>query len=155
MEGEGNYFKACILERVAFCGGCQFEKWRLCNSQHNPIDWFHSSMCRVCGNNGNYVRMQITIVRAFPYTIDRYSAPYGVLWYSDHSVSVLQHPQLILLNFPRIACTSISLLKITGAEFKSSIPPPAEHCKSRIPWTRLSAAEVLGTRKPATSAYIA
>ncbi|CAP96452.1 hypothetical protein PCH_Pc21g15550 [Penicillium rubens Wisconsin 54-1255] len=47
MEGEGNYFKACTLERVAFGGGCQFEKWRLCNSQHNPIDGFHSSMSRV------------------------------------------------------------------------------------------------------------
>jgi hypothetical protein len=42
MEGEGNYFKACILERVALGGGCQFEKWRLCNAQHNPIDGFHS-----------------------------------------------------------------------------------------------------------------
>lgn len=62
MEGEGNYFKACILRKSRRVhvveAGCQFEKWRLCNSQHNPIDGFHSWMSRVlCGNNGN---MQIS-----------------------------------------------------------------------------------------------
>ncbi|CRL28085.1 unnamed protein product [Penicillium camemberti] len=46
MEGEGKYSKACILRKSASrsrCGGYQFEKWRLCNSQHNPID-FHSDL---------------------------------------------------------------------------------------------------------------
>lgn len=45
MEGEGNYFKACIRRQSASrsrCGGCQFEKvafMPIPSSQHNPIDF--------------------------------------------------------------------------------------------------------------------
>jgi hypothetical protein len=94
-------------------------------------------------------------LRGFAYNMDPplYTEYCGM--YSYHSASVLQHcTQLILLNFPRIACTSKSLPKSPGQRSKVQFPP-AEHCMSRIPWTRRSAAQVPGTRHPATSAYIA
>ena len=122
MEGEGNYFKACILERVAFGGGCQFEKWRLCNSQHNPIDGFHSSMSRVetmviCRSLRSYALFRMSTDYAS-------STPYGVLWCFYHSASVRQCcTQLILLNFPRIACTSKSLPKSPGQRSKVQFTP--------------------------------